>query len=154
MLPKLKLSFWSVAVGAVLASLVGANLNLRTQSEINRIVIDAQESPVFSTRIPPKRVLSETETMRRIAWCESKHRQWDASGNVLRGPDGHDSGYYQIRETVHRDDAERLGFDIYTLDGNVGYAHHLMETQGYQPWYSSQYCWSDVNVLIARAYPF
>lgn len=55
---------------------------------------------------------------------------------------GQDIGMCQINTMYHQDTAESLGYDIYTPEGNWGYAKHLLETQGTQPWYPSEHCWS------------
>lgn len=82
-----------------------------------------------------------TTTARAVAWCESNYRQLDDNGNILRGPDGHDIGVMQLRETVHAADAKAVGIDIYSLDGNLRYGMLLMAEHGTAPWYSSKGCW-------------
>lgn len=48
----------------------------------------------------------------------------------------------QINELYHLETAEKLGLDIYTIEGNVAYAKHLYEEQGAKPWMSSSPCWA------------
>lgn len=80
--------------------------------------------------------------MREIARCESSMRQFNKDGTVLRGHvNPKDVGMFQINEYYHLKDSQRLGYNIYTLEGNIGYAKHLVETQGYRPWSASQACW-------------
>jgi hypothetical protein len=77
-----------------------------------------------------------------IARCESNFKQFDADGNVIRGRvDENDIGLMQINEHYQGETAKRLGFDIYTVEGNIGYARHLYERQGSQPWSASSKCW-------------
>lgn len=78
-----------------------------------------------------------------IARCESTYRQFDEDGNVLRGKqNSKDVGVMQINEYWHLVDSKKLGYDIYTLDGNLGYAKYLYAHQGLDPWKYSKDCWS------------
>src|SRR5690606_28333269 len=43
-------------------------------------------------------------------------------------------GVFQIDENLHKNTALSLGFDIYTVDGNLGYAKYLYTMQGATPW--------------------
>lgn len=77
-----------------------------------------------------------------IAWCESRMRHFGKNGGVLRGMvDSDDIGVMQINTRYHLEDSEKLGFDIYTLNGNLGYARYLYEKQGSKPWLASSPCW-------------
>lgn len=85
---------------------------------------------------------SDVPTLARVAYCESTYRHYDEEGEVLRGlVDSRDVGVMQINEHYHLDTATKLGFDIHTLEGNMGYARHLYEKQGLQPWSASRPCW-------------
>lgn len=76
-----------------------------------------------------------------VARCESTFRQFNDDGTVLRGvKDKRDVGVMQINEYYNGDEAKRLGFDIYTLDGNVGYAKYLYGKRGLKPWKASWNC--------------
>lgn len=81
--------------------------------------------------------------MTHIAKCESRYRQLDSKGNVLKGEQNrYDVGVMQINELYHAEDAEKLGLDIYTLDGNAAFARYLYEKQGAKPWMASSACWA------------
>lgn len=81
-------------------------------------------------------------TMYHIARCESGFRQFDASGEVLRGQINRlDRGIYQINEKYHLETAKRLGHDIYTVEGNLDMAAYILKTQGLQAWDASSKCW-------------
>jgi hypothetical protein len=83
--------------------------------------------------------------LKKIAWCESRNRQF-LNGETLRGrvnPD--DLGKHQINDYYHGATAERLGMDLHTLAGNTEYANWLYETQGSSPWGWSEHCWGDSN---------
>ena len=78
-----------------------------------------------------------------IARCESSFRQYGTDGNILRGKVNHDDvGVMQINERYHADEALKLGYDIYTVPGNIAFGKYLYEKSGAQPWSSSSKCWS------------
>ena len=75
-----------------------------------------------------------------IANCESGFRQYDSSGNLLRN--GAVIGIFQFDQNAHQVAATALGFDITTVDGNIGYAQYLYGKEGTDPWMASYSCWS------------
>lgn len=90
---------------------------------------------------------SDIPIMVEVARCESRLRQYDSFGNVLRGEKNSlDRGVMQINEFYHNEDSERLGFDIMTLEGNTAYARYLYEKYGLSPWKSSSKCWMNSGV--------
>ncbi len=83
----------------------------------------------------------EESIMLEIARCESQLRQFDTQGDVLLGKiNPHDIGVFQINTDHHLTNAERVGMDIYTLEGNIEYARLLYNQQGIQPWAWSNDC--------------
>lgn len=81
-----------------------------------------------------------------IAACESNLRQFRDDGAVLTGHvDPDDTGFFQINRRYHQNAADRLGFNIDTLEGNVSYGIWLYERQGTQPWTASEHCWRDLD---------
>ena len=77
-----------------------------------------------------------------IAKCESRMRQFDKSGSVLHGEVVfEDLGLMQVNESYHGKIAEKLGLDLYTIQGNLAYARYLCEKEGSTPWNSSKACW-------------
>lgn len=79
----------------------------------------------------------DTPVMIDIALCESKFRQFTDSGNVMRGGSGGMMvGIFQFFESVHSKAAKNLGFDVLTVEGNLGYAKHVYEQSGTTPWSS------------------
>lgn len=87
---------------------------------------------------------ADIPVMIEIARCESKFRQFTDAGNVLRG--GYDSqmvGIFQIYEEVHTAQANALGYDITTVEGNLAYARYLYEESGTEPWNAARSCWED-----------
>ena len=81
-----------------------------------------------------------------IAKCESRFRQFNSNGDVLRGnKNRYDRGVMQINILYHAETAEGLGLDVHNLDDNVAYARYLYERQGAKPWMSSSACWARFN---------
>ncbi|TSC83820.1 MAG: hypothetical protein G01um101417_387 [Parcubacteria group bacterium Gr01-1014_17] len=90
---------------------------------------------------------ADNAVLAEVAKCESRFRHFDAYG-VLRGDyDRNDVGVMQINERYHSPRAERNGFDIKTLEGNLGYAKWLYDKEGLQPWASSGKCWKGAQTL-------
>lgn len=80
--------------------------------------------------------------LERIAWCESRDRQFDENGAVMRGvanPD--DIGKFQINQKHWGAEAKKLGLNIATESGNRKMALLLFERYGTQPWHWSRSCW-------------
>jgi hypothetical protein len=85
--------------------------------------------------------------LERIAWCESNNRHFNENGGVLRGKiDKDDIGRYQINLRYHKKEAENLGIDLFSEEGNRRYAELLYEKRGTDPWRASQKCWGVVTL--------
>ncbi|MEI7719932.1 MAG: hypothetical protein WCI89_01850 [bacterium] len=107
-------------------------------------------APSVPARAPQAQTVKETVAayfadvpiMVAISSCESHFRQYDVSGSVYRGEQNHqDVGVMQINEHYHLDVSKKLGYDIYTTEGNMAYARFLYEQEGVAPWMSSSPCW-------------
>lgn len=86
-----------------------------------------------------------------IAWCESRFKQFNEDGIVIRGRvNNKDVGVMQINEKYHSDDAESKGYDIYTVEGNIAFGKHLYEKFGTSPWNASAKCWSQSGDLAKK----
>ena len=82
------------------------------------------------------------DLMNRIARCESGGNQYDAQGKVLRNKSNPAVvGVFQINERYHAATARRLGYNIYTREGNWAYARWLLKSEGTTPWTDSEHCW-------------
>ena len=80
--------------------------------------------------------------LERIAFCESRGRQFDENGDVVRGehnPD--DIGKYQINLEHWGADAKKLNYDLFTEEGNRAMALELYRRLGTKPWIWSKPCW-------------
>ena len=87
---------------------------------------------------------ADTPILYDIARCESTFAQFDKDGKVVRGRvNNADVGVMQINEKFHADSATKLGYDLYTMEGNVAYAKHLYREQGAAPWKASSKCWGN-----------
>jgi len=79
-----------------------------------------------------------------IAFCESTNQQFsdEEAGVVMRGKENPlDVGLFQINEKFHLEKSQKLGYDIYTLEGNIDYALWLLKNEGSYHWKWSQGCW-------------
>jgi hypothetical protein len=85
---------------------------------------------------------ADAPVMIAIAKCESRFRQFTDAGNVLNGGSGGMIGVFQISAGVHRPFALTKGYDIDTVQGNLGYARYLYEKEGTNPWIDSFPCWN------------
>ena len=98
-----------------------------------------------------KTYFSDTPIMQKIAYCESRNRQFDTDGSVIRGVvNSKDVGIFQINEKYHLSDSQKMGINIHTIDGNMEYAKYLYEKQGTRPWSSSRPCWGNYEKLALK----
>lgn len=103
-------------------------------------------SIVFQDRTITQQVVVKDTTLSpiltKIASCESGGKQFRANGDVTRGKiNPSDIGEFQINEPIWNDKARKLGYDIYTQEGNEGMARFIFENVGTSPWSSSAKCW-------------
>jgi hypothetical protein len=61
-----------------------------------------------------------------------------------------DIGILQINKFYHEEDAIKLGFDIYTIDGNLGFAKALYQKYGDAPWVHSSKCWKKYREIASK----
>jgi len=88
-----------------------------------------------------KKYFEDIPEMVDVAYCESRFRQFEKDGKVLRGIiDNDDSGILQINRRYHEKEAKELGYDIDTLMGNLKYGRYLYEKEGIKPWKASSKC--------------
>ena len=94
---------------------------------------------------------ADTPIMIKIASCESRFRQFDKDGSVHRGVvNNKDVGVMQVNEFYHGATADKLGLDIYSIQGNLAYAKYLYEREGVQPWASSAPCWNKGDKIALK----
>lgn len=96
-----------------------------------------------------RKEFKDAPIMADIAYCESRFRQFTDHDVAITGVvNNSDIGVFQINRYYHENDAERLGYDLSTVEGNMGYGRHLYETQGVQPWVHSSPCWNTENKYV------
>ena len=106
------------------------------------------ESPLEVRTDPIEEVLMTVPMpLIRVAFCESSFRHFNSSGEVLTNENRNgsaDYGLYQIN-SIHLPEAEKLGIDIKSLEGNVEFALHLYNKRGLKDWSASRHCWSKLT---------
>ncbi|MDD5050260.1 MAG: hypothetical protein PHV93_00770 [Candidatus Pacebacteria bacterium] len=119
---------------------VSPDLNLTSTVVDQPVTLEAHVREVFK----------DTPILAEVARCESQFRQFGTDGKIIRGEvNKHDVGLMQINEGYHAEQAEKLGLDLYTLDGNIAYAKVLYEKEGTAPWSASKPCWSKSAAYLA-----
>jgi len=97
--------------------------------------VSIQDRALVESRV--REYFGDIPIMIEIARCESNFRQFTDSGSVLRGGAGGGMvGVFQFFGNIHANAAIGLGFDINTLEGNLGYARNLYQISGTTPWKS------------------
>lgn len=108
---------------------------------------------MMSTEQYVRQFFKDTPVMIEIAHCESGFRQLDNEGNPIKNHGGSSAtGVMQIMASIHEEDAEKLGMDINTLEGNVRFAKHLYNKFGTKPWEAdkaSKNCWEPRSNTLA-----
>lgn len=94
---------------------------------------------------------ADTPVLAEVARCESAFRQFGKDGKVLRGlVDSRDVGVMQINEYYHLSRSKKLGFDIYSIEGNMAYAKFIYNEKGSQPWKASAPCWGKSVAVLTQ----
>lgn len=108
------------------------------------------ESPTVAEYV--ETYFSDIPIMTAVAGCESRFRHFDKNGDIIRGEvNWRDVGVMQINEYFHLEAANELGYNLYSLEGNVAYARYLFEKDGTQPWSASKPCWGGERLLALRS---
>ena len=95
---------------------------------------------------------ADTPIMAEVIKCESRFRQFNADGTSFRGiVNNQDVGIAQVNEYYHAKRAKKLGYNIYTVEGNMAYAKLLYQEEGTDPWISSAPCWKKSEVAKAMS---
>jgi len=124
-----------------------SSLQNAPDTAVTQQVMAAPKSPhpkqkKASSEVPP--------ILQRIAFCESRDRQFDEDGNVIHGSvTPYDTGRYQINAAIWYDTAKKIGYDLDTEEGNEAMALLLYKTSGTKPWRSSQKCWDRQLQIVA-----
>lgn len=117
-----------------------------TANGISETTLTFGESPTVEEYV--RIYFRDIPIMTRVAECESRFRQFNKYGDILRGEENfQDVGVMQVNERYHLETADKLGHNLYTLDGNLAYARYLYKKEGTMPWQSSAICWDDAYHL-------
>lgn len=134
-----------------------ANIISATTDTQEKVISISKDEEFFTTNDPKemekylRRIFADDPILVDIARCESNFKQFDKDGNVIHGiANKADVGVMQINKKYHAETAEKLGLDLYTVNGNVAYAKYLYDEQGSQPWSASQKCWSIGNAVAQK----
>lgn len=132
-----------------------ANSSLITQAEVATSTSTTTKSTELPTRAEiaalVKDSFSDAPIMHKVAFCESRNTQFDARGKIHRGVvNSKDVGIFQINEKYHLKRAQKMGIDIYSVEGNMEYARILFEESGTQPWSASKPCWGKYNLAYNK----
>lgn len=132
----------------LLASVYGAG-HANAQTDASNQATTIPTAPISRTLTDPKKIeaivrarYANTPILIEIARCESTFRQFTDKGEVVRGiANKYDVGIMQINEKYHADTAEKLGYDIYDIDGNLAFGEYLYKKYGSSAWTASKPCW-------------
>lgn len=84
----------------------------------------------------------------KVAQCESGLTQFNPDGSVIHGKvHPPDTGIFMINRAVHQEEADRMGLDLDTVEGNTKFALYLYYKNGLKDWEPSKSCWSKNPVI-------
>ena len=144
----------SAGAFAVLPAITAPALPTETSVAIEEKVVRSEDYlPLTDSKNVEKFVkdyFTDIPLMSKIAYCESRNRHFDKSGQVLRGEKTSlDRGVMQINLYFHGETAKKMGLDLHDIDDNLAYARYLYQKQGAKPWMSSSACWSKPDPELA-----
>jgi hypothetical protein len=127
------------------------------------ITTDSTSTPEKVTKSPNAET-TLPKVLLDIAWCESRNNQsaigYNYRTRTITLEDGStttekyvwskDIGTFQINDFYHLETARKMGFDIYTVEGNTQYALFLYNSNGTRDWNPSKPCWSDIEAWRAK----
>jgi hypothetical protein len=102
---------------------------------------EVSEENLVALKLP--QVIADCESGDRRAngtAVPNSSRHFTNDGSIVKNGESSATGELQIMASLHAENARSLGYDIYTRNGNRGFANHLYETQGATPWKASVEC--------------
>lgn len=134
----------------VLTLIGGLGIQMNAYLADNSSNVDESTRPI-TLEAYVRDYFTDSPILADIAGCESEFRQFTSQGKIMRGEaDVNDVGLMQINERYHLSRAKTLGYNLYSIEGNMAYARYLYEKEGTKPWNASKACWSKVNRQVAR----
>lgn len=115
-----------------------------TQAEIvaKEQVLTEKRATMADVETYVREYYKDTPILAEVARCESTFTQFNKNGKVMRGTENPaDVGLMQINEYYHAEPAKKLGYNIYSVEGNLAYAKYLYNKKGTAPWSASSPCW-------------
>jgi hypothetical protein len=115
-----------------------------TQAEIivKEQVLTEKRATLADVETYVREYYKDIPILAEVARCESTFTQFNRSGKVMRGIENPaDVGLMQINEYYHAESAKKLGYNIYSVEGNLAYGKYLYEKKGTSPWSASSPCW-------------
>ncbi|HEU0080425.1 MAG TPA: hypothetical protein VFQ72_00150 [Candidatus Paceibacterota bacterium] len=126
----------------MLASALTGSTSPATAATASQGISSDQPLSTVSTEAYVRDYFKDIPLLAEISRCESTFRQFDKDGKPIVGKvNKSDIGVMQINTYYHGESAAKLGFDLTTIDGNLGYARYLYGKYGSDPWSSSSKCW-------------
>ncbi len=141
-----------LATGIGMMMMVGA-VNPAVTATVNTpVAVNAVADQPITLEDHVRETFKDTPVLAEVARCESRFRQFGTDGTVLKGEvNPHDIGVMQINYKYHGEEAEKLGLDLYTVDGNMAFAKVLYDKYGTRPWKASKPCWGKSDAALALA---
>jgi soluble lytic murein transglycosylase-like protein len=138
----------NITASVVLAFSAAFGIN---QSQVPVLHVPAPMPVVQTVEEYVREYYDDVPVLAEIASCESQFRQFDNNGNVIKNANSSAVGIMQIMSSIHDPVADKLGLDIYTIQGNLAYARYLYEESGTAPWNASKSCWGKSKNKIASS---
>lgn len=133
----------TLATALVSTMLAAAGANVQPQ-DLHRSVQPL--AYMGAIRIAAEQNGLDPETATAIAYCESELQQYRPGGEVFRGiPNPDDVGIFQINTYFHLAQANKMGYNLESFQGNLDFAMYLMVGEGTAPWKASKPCWSKAH---------
>lgn len=143
-------------IGLLASSFMVPNINTfdagaSTTSQVAETIAPAVVKAPKTVEEMVKEYFKDSPIMAKIAWCESRNRQFEKDGKtVYTGRiDADDTGVMQINKYYHLKTATKLGINLDSVEGNMAYAKYLYEKEGTTPWNSSSKCWKAIDTTVA-----
>lgn len=136
-----------IGLALAFSALVTSSTTPVTASAAQSVTMPASQSVEEFVR----EYFKDAPVMIDIARCESRFRQFDSAGKVLKNPSSSAMGAFQIMASLHAKNAENsLGVSIYDLEGNAAYARYLYERNGTRDWNASKHCWGKSQIVATN----
>ncbi len=131
---------WTIIAGSALMAFTSPNVAYaQSLPEPLPVVQEATSTESIKSLVEAR--FGANSAMSKVAGCESSYTQFSPSGRPLKNPGSSATGVFQILASVHRASALKMGLDIDTTLGNLGYAEVLYKANGLVPWEESRKCW-------------